>query len=74
MPNKNKKSLRVINIFVIFYFIVAPLLGAIIFSLNGISGMGIVLAIIFILSCLLYWFYGIDYFEVDWFKKKERIQ
>lgn len=68
----SKKALKIINIFVVLYLLVGQLVGAIIFYSSGSTAVGHASLFLFVIFALVYWQYGLDYFEVDIFKRKNK--
>jgi hypothetical protein len=66
---KGDKILKVLNFLIIIFFLISPLLLAISYFLQSKVGLGMTFGGMFIITLYLYWRYGIDYFEVKWFKK-----
>ncbi len=66
-----KKALKILNIVVVFLFIIIPLLLSISYFAKNEMGIGMTFAGMFIVAGLLYWLYGVDFFEVSWLKKSK---
>jgi|GEM_PF-2559159 len=64
-----KKALKILNILVVFFCIVIPLLMSVSYFAKNEIGIGMTFAGMFVVAGLLYWIYGIDFFEVNWLKK-----
>ena len=62
-------ALKIINVFVVFNFIIAPLLLAINFFIRGKYGLGATFTAMLIVSSFLYWKFGVSYFEIEWLQK-----
>lgn len=69
--DSGKKALKILNILVVFFCLVIPLLLSISYFAKNEIGIGMTFAGIFVVAGLLYWIYGIDFFEVNWSKKSK---
>ncbi|NGP75473.1 hypothetical protein G3570_02430 [Balneolaceae bacterium YR4-1] len=67
--NSGDKALKVINIIVVISFIIAPMLLAGNFFIQGEYGLGATFAGILAVFLFIYWKVGISYFEVTWLQK-----
>lgn len=67
--NSGDKALKIINIIVLFNVIIAPLLLAGNFFIQGDYGLGATFGGMLIIFSLLYWKFGVSYFKVTWLQK-----
>lgn len=64
--SQKSKTAKTLHIYFIISFIIGPILWAAICYWVGESAWGHVSVGMFFFWSILYWFYGIDYFQVDW--------
>ncbi len=60
------KALKIINIIIVFTFIIAPFLLASNFFIQAEYGLGVTFTGMLIVFSYLYWKFGVSYFEVKW--------
>lgn len=72
MPNKDRKTLKLLSVILVYHFLTGPLILAIAFYLGGNVILGNTLSGLFIGCVLLYWFYVRDFIKIDRLKSKSK--